>query len=235
MDYNLFVDNIAYLVAYPRSGTTWVRYLLACILYPNENLDHNDMNAVMPDTHAHRFWDPSRWKDFVVFKSHFANYSLDKSKMIYLYRDGRDVALSHYYYHYYQGTEVTFSQYFRDEFLLGRLRFGSWKEHVERWAFRKDKKLFVVSYEELFSNTFQVMKKVVEFLNLKLNPQIIEQAVLKADFRKMRKIGAAGGYHPKLLGLQGRSGGWKETFTDEDLDSFWSWAGDLMEKLGYKK
>jgi hypothetical protein len=85
-----------FLVSYPRSGNTWMRYLLASLLEPDLEWNINSISRLIPDLH-------DKWPDDYlkpsprVIKSHFP-YQKAYKKVIYPYRDGRDVAISHYDY-----------------------------------------------------------------------------------------------------------------------------------------
>jgi hypothetical protein len=191
----------------------------------------------MPDLHSHRFWKFKAWEelDFVIFKSHFKEEKCEGRKVVYLYRDGRDTALSCYYYYNHEGTDKIFSKYLVEDFISGKMRFGGWKTHVERWLQKTFIGIYFLKYEELYSETFSHLKNIVSFFQIETTDEIIQQAIEKSELSKMRKIGAAEGYHPKLVGLSGKPGGWKEKFSMEDLKNFWNYAGDLMENLGYCK
>jgi len=230
------MENEGYLISFPRSGCTWIRYILACVLC-GRIIEREKLSVLFPDLHRLELYDPSQKMPFVLYKSHFSHYKdYEDKKIIYLYRDGRDVALSYYYFKYFEGTEKAFSQYLKDEFIsIGIKRYGgTWKEHVESWAFKKDKKIFIINYEELYANTFQVIRNVVTFLRLNTTDDWIQEIIKFTNINYWRKISRKAGWYDKQIGLKGEPGGWKKEFSQSDLDLFWNWAGDLMKELNYK-
>ncbi len=79
--------------------------------------------------------------------------------------------------------------------------------------------LFTIRFEDLKMNLEKVMKNFGNNFNCKL----IVDKVKTVD---------------KLVGhitRKGIIGDWKNHFTDEDLNYFWSRAGEGMKKLGYTK
>lgn len=92
------------LVSYPRSGNTWLRFLLTHCLWPDATVSFQTLGRYVPDWHRqldrHTFTDsksPSSQLPFRVVKSHqiFNRYF---DKRIYLYRDGRDALTAYYYW-----------------------------------------------------------------------------------------------------------------------------------------
>jgi hypothetical protein len=41
-------DDDTFLVSYPKSGNTWVRFLLANLLYPNQAVGFANINRLLP-------------------------------------------------------------------------------------------------------------------------------------------------------------------------------------------
>ena len=90
------------IVSYPRSGNTWVRFLLANLLeesrYP---LSFQQMEERIPSIHQRKDWNRIRTIPSPRFiKSHMP-YSSKYKKAIYIVRDGRDVMVSAYHYFYF--------------------------------------------------------------------------------------------------------------------------------------
>jgi len=95
-----------YIVSYPRLGYTWLRRLLAHVLEPNRDWDVTVLALVVPDVYGPR---PQGW---IERRPHIVRsyepYQPSYQRVIYLYRDGRDVAVSYYDYptkvHGYRGS-----------------------------------------------------------------------------------------------------------------------------------
>ena len=115
----IYPDDV-FLVSYPRSGNTWIRYILAHLLAPYEVIDRN--RTLYPDIYV-----PINWQKVTMprmIKSH-EPFTKEYPKIIYLMRDGRDVACS--YYNFYcrnRGNQHPLS-FFLKEFLKPTFDFGS--------------------------------------------------------------------------------------------------------------
>lgn len=240
------MENITWLVSYPRSGNTWLRFLLANLLYSDEDVNHISVDRLIPDIRELKQWDklgvknPSYVKSHNVWQDEFSN-----SKVIYMYRDVRDVALS--YYHFSQGEwdikfKGTFDEYLEKRFIAGGRYggwYGRWDSHLIFWVdvikkMVKGVDFLFVKYEELWQYPYEVMRQIIEFAEIKVGGIAeVQIAIDKSTFRKLGKIRARDGVHLKKMGLTGRPGGWRETLTKNQKELLWKEFGKTMEKLGY--
>lgn len=245
------MTNVVSLVSYPRSGSTWLRFLLMGIQHPTVPVSYIALNKYVPDMHQDfpghlkqlskkelKIWGKKyAWKPLIV-KAHFQHASW-YTKVIYIYRDVRDVLLS-YYYFYNQGrisagqtTEwISFDKFF-DKFLKGTFFSGGWGEHVNFWLSFATVERDLISYEELHKDTFGVLKKVVTFLGLDADDDLLRQAIDKVSFSKIIQVASRDGQHSNLRGLTGMVGGWKEKFSEDQLDRLRERFGSVAKKAGY--
>ena len=116
-----------FLVSYPRSGNTWVRFLIANLLKPaGVEIDFHNVQEYVPEINRNNDIIESILSPRVI-KSH-ALYDPAFPKVIYLVRDGRDVYVSYYYYRLKQLEEgYTFSDFLRQKDHYPSL----WNDHVE--------------------------------------------------------------------------------------------------------
>mgnify|MGYP001086068038 CR=1 FL=1 len=234
------MEERIYLVSYPRSGNTWMRFLLANILYPDEDVNYISINKFVPDIHQHQNWEREGVENPRFVKSHRMLQD-DYQQVIYIYRDGRDVALSNFYYYQgewaapkWRGGDV-FEAYL-ERFIEGQEPYGDWKAHVNFWLLRNHKiKFLPVKYEDLIENPMVNVRRVATFSELNVKTEILSEAIFKSNYKELQKIQPRDSVHPKLGGLRGAPGGWKEMFTDSQNKAFWDYAGNLMEKLGYEE
>ncbi len=228
-----------YIVSYPRSGSAWARFLLSNILYPDRLVDWDSIDKHIPDIHQNSKWKRHTIIDPQIIKNHYKfrpNY-LD-GKVIYLYRDGRDVATSYWRkLRFTPEDNITLKQQFTQflsSFILGKVEnglFGDWRSHILFWLFEKHNIDFIpVKYEDMVKCPMIEAKKIINFLGWEIELGILERAIAKSTYEETQKLNA-----PPFVGVSGTWGAWKEVFSKEDLSLFWSWAGDLMEVLGYKK
>lgn len=232
-------DTCTFLVSYPRSGNTWMRNLIAHIKHPDEDLSYNDILKIVPD--IYKTADLRQCETPCIIKSH-ETYRNEYRRVIYLYRDGRDVAVSYYnYYKKHKNYNKPFEDFVR-EMLSGSVDFGSWQGHIKSWMFEGHNIPFLpISYENLCCNTSEVLKDIAAFLNISVNESIIENAIKRSTVSKQMKNYLNvfpefrwDGYRDDLEFASG-PGKWTGYFDESLLDYFWENTGEVMARLGYKK
>lgn len=194
--------NQFFLIAYPKSGNTWVRVLLANLLNTNPELEiafHN-VGDFIPDSHNR---DQRKYiirKDsgfntlpIQVVKSHdsYKGYFKDK-KVIYLLRNGSNVIPSFFHYINARAKQpVTFK-----DILSGKAShsFGSWYTHVFSWLKAKPKSLLFIQYEKLREQPQEELRRISEFLQLPVDEQRMEEAIRRSDFKEMKRLEEKHGY-----------------------------------------
>ena len=228
-----------FLVSYPRSGNTWVRYLLANLLHPSMQWHIANLNRAVPDIHQeipHNYIESQPG----IFKSHYP-YCRDYPRVIYICRDGRDVSLSYYDLRKKKGH---YQKEFRDfllEMLQGQMPYGSWQVHIQSWLFQPyQPPLLMVKSEQLYNDTPGTLQLLGDFLGFKWSDREIELAIGKSTFEKQKKDFYAYKYESHWAkgfrgGVKGAPGKWREVFTDELNQVFWEYAGNICEKLDYPK
>ncbi len=115
-----------FIVSYPKSGNTWVRFLLANLLAPEAQISFRNIENYVPNIYKSCATLEERQGRRYI-KSHHPCYEL-YPKTVYVYRDGRDALVS--YYHYAIGKKVfrgSFGDFVFSPFVE---QFSSWKEHV---------------------------------------------------------------------------------------------------------
>lgn len=140
-------DTDLFLVSYPRSGNTWVRYILAA-LEQGTDISWLDVDRTVPDLHQH----PERVNAIQnrrIIKTH--EPLLDAfPRVIYVHRDIREALVSYWFYTArFTGGAQSFSQFLRSH---EPARHGSWKEHLlacqERLTAAPDT-IHVIAYRDL--------------------------------------------------------------------------------------
>jgi len=120
------------------------------ILHPDKDIGWDEINKFAPDMNRTDVWKRYGIKNPLVVKNHHV-FRLCYQKVIYLYRDGRDSAISYWRkqkfgYKKPMYANHSFSQ-FLSEFVAGVVEnglFGSWKEHVAFWVFGQRKKIRIL-------------------------------------------------------------------------------------------
>jgi hypothetical protein len=237
-------DSDVFLVSYPRSGSTWIRYLLAHLIAPDGCWNVTNLDQIVPDVHQGlpRSRIPFRGRlvqsNPRILKSHWP-YQASYPRVVYLYRDGRDVAVS---YHDFcaklRGYRHDLST-FVVEMLEGKLRYGAWQDHVSSWLFRETRATVLpMSYEHLYADTTSEIERLGAFLGFRWAASTVEMAIARSSlerqrndyYRYKRETHWERGFRG---GVRGAPGAWRQAF-DRDLnDLFWRYAGDVARRLGY--
>lgn len=230
-------ERDVFLVSYPRSGNTWVRFLLANVIAheTEQPIDFHSVHSLIPDysMREHREYiralPPPR-----VMKSH-SPFDRRFQRVIYLVRDGRDVMVSYYDY---ETKHRRFSGSFKDFLLSPRLPYGLWADHVQSWCdAREGRDLLFVRYEDLLQDTQPELDRMARFAGLSCAPDIVDRAVRLSAFDQMQKLeetrGRPYGDTSYRFVRRGTAGQWHSKFDEGSKAVFKSQANSLLLELGY--
>lgn len=192
LEFVVRADDI-FVVTYPRSGTTWVQYMLHLLTRRGQEAGFDHISQVCPwferslAVGALRAADLEVLPSPRVFKSHLpAAWLPAGARYIYVRRDGLDVALS--YYHFYRshlGYAGTFERFF-SRFLRGDLQYNAWFDHVAGWHRRQDPTVCHLRYEELLADPAAGLERLAAFLALPL-PEALRTLILqRTSFESMK-------------------------------------------------
>jgi Sulfotransferase domain len=190
----------AFLTSYPKSGRTWLRFLLSCyfarIAGLNFEPDLRSTFRVLPN------FDRDRSRGLPAFEGRRSDGTLpliavshrgydrglfSDRPIVMLVRDPRDVCVSAYFHetrhkHRFSGDISTFIE---DE------KFGvpaiidyhnGWAEGLTNHA-----RSLVVSYEAMHQDTVSTMVEILQFLGAPIDYEALAQAIESAKFDRMRK------------------------------------------------
>jgi hypothetical protein len=231
-------DDDVFLVSYPKSGNTWVRFLLANLMRkPNHpDVDFHTIHRYVPEvgTGADRF---EGLPSLRIFKSH-APFVAAYPRVIYIVRDGRDVYTSYYHYRLEGLPEgITFAEYLaRDDHWP-----TTWGRHVESWregmADRPDQ-LLMVRYEDLLADAETELARMTRFLGLHASDEAIAASVAASRFESMRRIEKEKGrrFAKKVSRFvrKGHRGDWRAHFDTEAQAAFRDHDREMLVRLGYR-
>ncbi len=226
-----------FIVSYPRSGNTWVRFLLANLLAPNATITFRNIDNYVPSIYK-------RAASLDVFpgpryiKSHNPCYEV-YPKTIYVYRDGRDALVSYYYYA--TGKKVfagTFEQFVFSPFVE---QFTSWREHVTGaldFAAKHPDRILMLRYEEMLNNPLTTLTGILAFLDLTRDFKALATAAEKSSFQELQKIEQESG--GEMLGKKytffrsGKTDQWRDHFNPKLHERFLRENGEILQRLGYQ-
>lgn len=240
-----------FLVSYPRSGNTWLRFLLTNLLLEGEKVDFVAIERAVPDIYLVREREIEGSRGPRILKSH-EYYDPRYKKVIYIHRDPRDVAISYYYYRLKVGRiqDGHPMDQFVSSFIEGEIHsWGRWCDHVSGWMNAKgtDLSLLPLSYDDLLTNTAEELGRVCRFINLDVTSDAIRLAVAKSSTESMKKAegdqarGKSGSHSPRWA--DGRkdinfvrsasSGDGRRDLPARSVARIEKAWGPLMRELGY--
>lgn len=228
----------AFVGSYPRSGSTWLRFLLTEVLSGTPATFEN-VNKIIPQVGEHHQAPRLLPKNGRLIKTHEA-YRPEYYRGIYLVRDPRDVVLSEYAYQQALGLVSDDLDAYLNLFLDGRVNgYGSWQDHAQSWieaASRNPKMLMVVKFENLRKDTPATLALILDFLNASASAEVIQSAITNNSVDRMR---AKEKQTPQKASERGRFirsgsvGGWRERMTAEQLSRVNVYANRELSILGY--
>ena len=233
-------DNDIFLASYPKSGNTWLKFMLSS-LFSKDEVDFDKAESLLPFVGNHinsinLLPDGRR-----IIKTHESFRRVYKNA-IYIIRDGRDVAISYYYHHLREETFKGELNDFVKIFLQGKVDgLDPWHKHIESWikAGEHSNILFLI-YEDCLENPFRELKKIIEFLNINVSDKVIQYAIETNTKEKMRtkekdSTFAIGKITKKIPFVRkGKSKEWESVYSDELKKEFYEVAGKTLDRF-YKK
>jgi len=240
--YNVYKEkynqNILFIAGLPKSGTTWFEKMLTSfpgffdITIP-EAVSYEQKHK---ESHTFEFPDNlfNRFKNaLVVLKLHahgsLHNFELlqkNKIRYVVLYRDLRDVAVSHIFYvqrtayhpeyKIYQNLDTRDALLYFAKTLLPQ--FVIW---VDNWhQYNQSPLSYILRYEDLATEPFQKMKEVAQHYGIHTSDNELNEIITKNGFENLsggRKKGIA---DDSSFFRSGISGDWKKYFDDEIREAF---------------
>jgi len=171
-----------------------------------------------------------------LIKTH-ERYRVDYKRAVLLVRDGRDVAVSEYFFQ--QAYSRHFFLYqnsfdvFLEKFLKGNVNgYGAWHLHIESWhdmAQRQD--LLVVKFDDLKSSTLDTLRSIVSYIGIEASDDTLRNAIadcsVDARKRKEREFWGSKGEASRGFVRAAKSGGWRQQFTLGQEEIFWTVTGEV--------
>jgi len=193
--------DLVWLASYPRSGNTWLRFLLAHYLL-GEVGNARDVDQCIPNLHRvgripDREEGPRLGKTHLVFSS--LHPFLDETAgFIYLIRSPKDVLLSNLNYFRLREQLAVTEREFALEFIRAggvplwrEAGIGSWEEHVRSWLEESSLPRLVIAYENLRRSPREALRRTLRFLGFAIEEQRLERAVEGSSLERMRSFEVA--------------------------------------------
>jgi len=229
--------NDIFLASYPRSGSTWLRFLLFESI-AGEASGFGNVNQSIPDVREHKIGLPLMPAGGRLIKTHEV-FHPEYRKAVYLVRDPRDVALSEYAYQTALGlVNQPFDEYLQVFMTKGVNPFSSWPEHVQSWlsAPLSSENLLVVKFEDLRRDSVRGVAEIIEFFGITPDEDRIRQAIANNSVERMKAKEKETPQRASKKGQfirSGSVGGWRANLTEAQVQVVRDRATGLLTRLGY--
>jgi hypothetical protein len=243
----VYPDDV-FLTSYPRSGNTWMRFLVGNLVYPNDPVTFLNLESLLPDMYIHSDREMRGLRRPRTIKSHEC-FDPRYQRIVYIVRDPRDVAVSNYFWELKKGS-------FRDGFPIQEFiprwmaaqywpRLGNWGDHVTSWlSTRRNHPNFVlIRYEDLKQHTTRELARVAGLLQIEPTAERLESAIKLSSAERMRQLeNTQGGKWLQTkytrqdtpFVRKASLGGWKNALPPESVSLIEAAWQHLMTELGYE-
>lgn len=236
---NLFPSDI-FLGSYPKSGITWIRFILFEIL-SGQQAGFKSINELMPGVGMHSKALRLLPENGRLVCTH-EQYHKDYHRAIYVVRDARDVLLSEFAFL----TALEFFHGDLDKFIshflftpVSAYGWGPWQRHIHSWLdspIAGTENLLLMRYEDLRQDPVAGFSRMAEFLGVKVDQEKIRVAVANNSLQKMREKEIKEPVRASIKGRFVREGavrGWLSKLSPSQVRLIEQHAGGALLRLGY--
>lgn len=230
-----------YIAAFPRSGSTWLRTVLAGIIDPERGFEPEVFNRLIPSVGAQYLSRITSLPDPRLIFSHTV-FRPSLRRVVYLVRDGRDSVVSYYHMETTRkGVKLPFPEWFD---LYCVRRFGPrWDNNVESWLTRGKEhlgsNLLFVKFEEIKKDPLPHIQKISSFLNIPADDAAISHALEAASIdsareRERREKGKISDPNASFY-RGGKTGQWQEYLNGAIYARFMQYSRRALSLAGYSE
>lgn len=182
------MKNEFFIASFPRSGNTWVRFLIANVFnnikkeFPE--IDFFNLHDIVPELKKSGEVVKPYFKDLpVVIKTH-SRFIDSFENTILVLRNPFDAIYSYNnFLNINRGINISLPEMVTHE----KYGVDAIVDHTNSFIKNCDN-LLITTYENLVCQPLKELKKICDFLNMDVNDEIIKKSVKKSSFRSMREI-----------------------------------------------
>jgi hypothetical protein len=247
-NFRVYKDD-TFVVSYPRSGNTWTRFLIANLVYPDQNVSFRNIERLIPDTSSISNRALKRTPRPRIIKTH-QYFDHRYPKTIYIVRDPRDVALSYYDFQrkYSQIPDKYPMENYVDDFVCGRLiseDWGTWAENVASWISTRGhrKEFLLLRYEDMLKDTTTELARIAHFLGIDAEVSRLQRAIEASSADRMRELEkmeqgdwiATKNRRKDIPFVRvAKAGGWRTSLPESCVRQIEMAWGEIMTTVGYE-
>lgn len=180
--------NEVILTSFPKSGNTWVRFLIANVYNllskKVDEIDFLNIHDIIPELNSTA--EPTSLFDTMprILKTH-EQYESSFQNVILVLRNPWDTLYSYLkYLNSEMKVDISLAEVVRNP----QYGIGAIVDHANSYL-RNCEDLLIVTYENLHNKPLKEVKKVCEFLELDaVSDEVIEKAIERSSFKTMRDI-----------------------------------------------
>ena len=185
------------LAAFPKSGSTWVRFVLCNLVslryWDGRPLDFPLLNRTLPELGASDLSEPWPWGELLprTVKTHAPAWPLlRRVPAVLLVRDPADVMVSFHHHDAAQGGSRNPGRTLADFVRGGRFGVEGWARHTRSWM---DAGATVVRYGELRADPHAGFRRLVDALGADVPDELLGPAVARSTLEATRAAEARSG------------------------------------------
>jgi len=188
-----YSKNDIYVISYPRSGNTWLRFMLGCYLLDRQ-ISFKELEDILPSIKKGRklpsstYISPSKAR---FIKSH--SISGYYRNVIYIIRRPKKTMQS-YYKFMSQGLgryNGSYAKFFRSKIV-------EWADHIKYYA---PKANLILHYEDMRENPGEALRQVLKYSKIDISEDKIARAIKNSSLEEMQKVDRSDNKswrHPKM-------------------------------------
>lgn len=233
------------------SSRHWIDDVLG---FDSADLDYDELDELRPAIYE---WRSEHTQKVNYHKIHDAyTYLKDKTPLIpskgclgalYFIRNPLDVAVS-FANHANCSIDKTIDCMNRPNYAFCKNKFRqhiqtrqwllSWSLHVKSWTTTPHINVLTIRYEDMKLNPVATFSKAINFLNLQVSQEKLEQAIDNARIEKLQQQEEEAGFHERPANVRrffrkGIPNDWQATLTAPQIDSIIQHHRDIMRQYGY--
>lgn len=238
-----------FVFSYPKSGRTWLRFILANYLNDIYGLgleiDMNSMFNLLPNNGQDPLRGLPAYKyaenepvPLIVFDHTYFDQAISNFKSVFILRNALDTIVSQYFQMTYrigsfQGTLTDFVRQSSASVTPFVDYLNSWAGYLNNAS----ENHLLITYENLHTSIEETVSKVLDFLNLPCEKEQLKSAIELSTFARMKKIEISKGFpnpniqfnaNNALRAREGAVGGFTKHLNEDDIAFI---RAELKERL----